>query len=568
MANLPLRTLGEVGVIADANPYDLPLNAYSDCNNVVFNEGRISRAPVFKQLFPAIRSALSWDDATGDWNSDTNTYQAAQGTSPSDARFVGSFADPSEGEVVFVCDADNTIRSYQAGLPAIIGTGTVTNDAPWSHAQVSGLSFLAREGMKPMVRNIITDTEYSALGNDWGEADTAAVVRPYLDFAIMLNVTKGAQSYPTMVKWCNPLQYSLPVGDIAWDPTNTNYVAGENILGDLRTSIRDGLVLGNMFILYAQDQVWMMEYTGSDYVFNFRRLFPTGGIINTNCVVEVEGKHYVFGDNDIYVHDGSSMQSIAVNRVRRHIFKTLNRQKRTACFVVHDSLANLVHFCYNTIVDEAGFKDTQFCNKAATYNYRSNTWSFMDLPNVVGGAEANLDLNVTAYPQLGDTYDVYNTAYTAFTDQKPKITVMLSSDSGVSGLTESRVYGLDIPSYGLLTLPVEPEAYKPAYVERVGMDLDDAGLGLPIRSYKAVTSIVPQMSFDSSKGTFTWTIGSNDISTEPVVWRVVKDFDPEHGYKMDMNVAGRYLAYRVDIDTINNFRLSGVDMDVSSHSRR
>ena len=38
------------------------------------------------------------------------------------------------------------------------------------------------------------------------------------------------------------------------------------------------------------------------------------GLINENCVVEVEGKHYCFGRDDIIVHDGTTKQSIADER--------------------------------------------------------------------------------------------------------------------------------------------------------------------------------------------------------------------------------------------------------------
>ena len=35
-------------------------------------------------------------------------------------------------------------------------------------------------------------------------------------------------------------------------------------------------------------------------------------------------------------------------------------------------------------------EDGDFCNRAAVYNYKEDTWSFYDLPNVVGGSVANI----------------------------------------------------------------------------------------------------------------------------------------------------------------------------------
>ncbi len=570
MPNLPVRKLGDVGVMTDANPFDLPLNAFTEAANVIFDDGRIQRSPMFKQLFAAIRSTLSYDASTGAADDNTAVYDSAEGSASNNARFVGSYTDFTAGETVFVCDRDGTVRSYPNKNLTFTtpGAGTVTNDEVWSHAQVAGLSFLTRKGMRPYVRNLRTDTTYSLLANDWPSTDTAAIVRSYLDFAILLNVSKSGVDYPTMVKWCNPLQYSQSVTSIAWDPANTSYVAGENLLSELKTGIRDGLVLGNQFVIYAQDQVWLMEYTGSSFVFNFRRLFATGGVINTNCVVEVEGKHFVFGEDDIYVHDGSTKQSIADGRIRRRVFQTLDRAKQSSCFVVHDSVSNLIHFCFPSKRTEVGFPNTQYCNRSATYNYRNNTWTFLDLPNIVGGAEASVSIASTSYPSVTASYGEYNVAFTAFESGTPRIPIMLGIADTANGITESRVYAVDLPTVGLVNLPVHPETVKPAMVERIGIDLDDQGLQLPVRSYKNINSISPQVVFDNSQESLTFSFGSSDYPNTPPKYRYTTTFNPTTQYKVDMNVGGRYLAYKMTTNSFENFRFSGFDAEIQSFSRR
>lgn len=570
MANLPLRDLGTLGVITDANPYNLPPNAFSKAQNVIFDENRIQRAPVFKQVFPAIRSLLSYADSAGNFDAQVGTYDAAQGAPASASRFVSSYADPAFGETVFVCDNDGEIRTYPNGSLSFTspGAGLITNDEPWSHAQVAGISILARKGMRPYVRNVKMDTAYSLMANDWGTTDSAVVVRGFLDYVIMLNVTKTTTEYPTMVKWSNPVPYSTASNSLEWDPSNTAFIAGENILGELSSPIIDGLVMGTQFIVYSQDQVWLMEYTGSTLVFNFRRLFPTGGIFNTNCVVEVDGKHFVFGENDLYVHDGTSKQSIADGRVRRRVYNTLNRSKRKAAFVMHDSVANLIYFCYNTVADEVSFRDTQFCNQSAIYNYKTDTWSFMDLPNIIGGAESGVDLQQNTYPQVAGSYEVYNTSYTSYEGVKPKVTIALGITDTPNGLTESRVYALDLPSVGLVNLPVTLETLKPCVMERIGIDLDDPGTGLALKAYKTITCIIPQAAFDAAKSKFTWEVGSTDLPNGSVIYRTSTDFYPETDYKIDTRVSGRYLAYRITTESLENFRISGFDAEVTSLSKR
>jgi hypothetical protein len=528
---------------------------------------------LFKKLFPTPTSQLTFADLTDPFSDNDNSFENAEGEPVTDIRFVASYSDLASGDVALIADRTGVVRTYpnnslQFATPV---TGTlVTNDEPWAHTQVAGISVLSRAGMAPYGRKVDSDTEYkyfsAGASTDWPSTTTCAVVRSYLDFLIALNVNKGANEFPTMIKWSNPIQIGTTVDGIEWDPSNPANTAGENILAELRTPILDGLVLQSQFVIYSSDQVYLMEYTGSSLVFNFRRLFPTGGIINTNCAVEVEGKHYVFGSDDIYVHDGVSKQSIADGRVRRRIFNNILRDDRKKFFVVHDSITSYVYFCYKSVESGLGFSNTSFCNKAAVYNYKNNTWSFMDLPNIAGGAEVTYSLVSSAYPDSQNTYQAYNTSYSSFFSDTAKLPTMVGVTDVANGLTESRTYGVDLPSIGKISIPAEAETLKEAYVERVGLDLDESGL--PLRDYKTIRSFIPQAEFQASEGNLTLKIGSTDKATEAVVWRTVKDFNPDDTERIDTKASGKYLAYRLSMNDIEDFRFSGFDVEVVSTSRR
>src|SRR5690349_5298369 len=60
MPMLPIRNLGELGVIRDPAPYDLPPNALSKGRNVRFRYGRIERSPIFTLLFNTTLSQPSF----------------------------------------------------------------------------------------------------------------------------------------------------------------------------------------------------------------------------------------------------------------------------------------------------------------------------------------------------------------------------------------------------------------------------------------------------------------------------------------------------------------------------
>lgn len=566
---LPVSDLGGKGIFTDVSPYDLPLNAFSDGKNVIFDEGRVQKSPVFKPLYSAIRTLLSYDDVTGSYDDSSYTYNNAEGGA-GNASFVSSYNNGTS-EVVIVCDNDGTVREYPNGSMNLVnpGSGIVTNSNPWTHCQTAGISILSRKDTRPYIRNIQTESQYGFLRNDWAVTDTCSVIRPYLDYLIALNITKNGVNYPTLVKWSNPLIFSPDpdTADIEWDYTDPTNLAGENPLGDLKTPILDGLALNNSFFIYSSDQTWLMEFTGDTDVFSFRKAFDTGGVINVNCVVEVENKHLVFGIDDIYIHDGVAPRSIADGKVRRRIYQTIDRTKLSRCFVHHDSVSNLVYFCYVSTDSNSGFKNTEYCNVAAIYNYRNDTWSFMDLPNIVGGALATLDIGTIDYTKLNKPFNLYNNSYSAFDNEIPRVSVMVGMFDTANNLTESRVYALDLPISGLVPLPVEPETLRPSYVERIGINLQKE-TGIPLRVYKVITTLVPQLEVSGNSSFVKFIIGSQDHANSPIIWQPTIEFDHKNTYKVDVRAGGRYLAIRIYFPDIESIRFAGYDLEGISIGRR
>lgn len=567
MPTLPVRELGKVGILADTNPYDLPINAFSSGTNIIFDEGKVQRAPVFKTLYGAFKSDQPYDTSVDTYAGSSGSFENAL-NSTSSARFVGSYNGSQE--VVVVCDTDGSVREYPNGVLGVVTptSGTlISNTEPWTHSQAAGLSVLSRKGMKPYIRNIKTDVRYSYMGGDWGTSDTANVVRGFGDFLLALNVTKAGIEYPTMVKWCNPLSYSPAISSVLWDPTNPAYVAGENVIGDLKTGIVDGLSLHNLFVIYSSDQVWAMEYTGSSFVFNFKRLFPTGGAINVNCVTEVEGKHLVFGVDDLYMHDGVTKKSLADERIRRKIFQAIDRTNASKCFVHHDTLLNLVYFCYVDKGSDLGFVGSNYCNRAAVYNYRNDTWSFMDLPNIAGAGSTNIDLTNSPYDKFQDSYNNFNNVYTSFDNVAPRVSIMLGVSQPSLGLSDSRVYAVDLPTIGLVALPIEPETVKTPFVERLGIDLDKEAQ-VSLRSYKMIKSIQPQVEILGDSDYITFQFGGQDNPNQPINWQDPVQFDHENDYKVDTRASGRYLAIRAYFPETEFFRWSAFDIEMAKTGSR
>jgi len=121
-----------------------------------------------------------------------------------------------------------------------------------------------------------------------------------------------------------------------WDETDATNNATENILTEMNGEILDAAKLGNALILYSNSETWQMTADGSANVYSYRKLPFSDGAINTNCAVEVNNRHYVFGSSDIWMHDGLTMESIADKRVRKFIFKTMNAKQSGKFFVSYN----------------------------------------------------------------------------------------------------------------------------------------------------------------------------------------------------------------------------------------
>lgn len=129
---LPIRNLGAVGVVSDTSPYDLPLNAFSKAVNVVFDEQRAQRAPVFKPLYGAFRSPKTFAEMTTGADLTTATFENAVGGVAAPQRFIGSYST-AKAESVLVADVDGTVREYLNGNLAIVSpfsSTPVTNTRP------------------------------------------------------------------------------------------------------------------------------------------------------------------------------------------------------------------------------------------------------------------------------------------------------------------------------------------------------------------------------------------------------------------------------------------------------
>jgi hypothetical protein len=313
-----------------------------------------------------------------------------------------------------------------------------------------------------------------------------------------------------------------------------------------------------------------MVWTGDTDIYQIKKLFDNVGLINTNCVVEIEGRHYCFGRDDIYVNDGVAFKSIIEGQNKKYVFENLNRSKKQWTHVRYNAALREIMFCYPSADGEAAFPDSDYCNRAAVYNLDNGTWTFRDLPNVGVGTYAALSQS-EIYATITTTYETAGGSYASYENSADKVLFFPSVSSAGLALTASRLYGYDLASSGRLAQAINSEATKKAWAQRIGIDLDE--MNLPVGSYKVFKQMFPQAKSYGETGNFKFKF-AGVLYPDPditISWSDLQSFDPATQRLVDIpkdssgrNHGGRYLAWHFENSSNFGHELSGADWEIVS----
>lgn len=542
MPTFPVRRLGATGIVTDSHPADVEnVGTFTGGVNVRFKNGRASRGPVCRTI----------------------------ATLPHDPGHLFSIPPNASGydEVVSVAhDMGSILRlnggAFESLTPTDPAFTAVSGDKTITSCALGGVAYINRETHAPLFKTPGAAT-FEPLA-EWPTGDRCRVLRAYKDQLIALGVTKQGAYFPTMVRWSDFSYYGQPPG--SWDTTSTTNSAGENIVNEMQHEIIDGLSLRDSFILYCTASVWLMDYIGGNDIYGFRKLFDEVGVINPNCVAQVGGLHYVFDRNDIYVHDGVSPRSIADGRVKDFVFDALDFSRSHLCFVQHDAKMTEVRFTYPSADRFVGFHNpTTGCNRQAVFNYSTDTWTFYDVPNVVGTAKAAILSGATWNDDTESTFNNVGGLWASAEGDQDRHVLMVSRADVNQGLPEARLYGFELLTGGRLSYPIAMDTIRPAVLERTGIDLDSAGKNLT--QYMNLQAIWPQMTAENANNCY-WQFGASDIANREPLFSLPITFDHTTETRIDINEAGKYLGYRFVCGGTEDFQLSGFDVKLVIRGRR
>ncbi|MGL5582277.1 MAG: hypothetical protein ACRDCE_15135 [Cetobacterium sp.] len=561
MAIYKVRGIGTTGVVKDTPPFENPSNVWSDANNVRFLKNSIAKMggylPILLENKPADQVPLAVLQRG-------NTDKVIYGTPDTLYQVEGLIHRPVSKQVNVAPEGDPEIWEsvkYNAAPESTWYYTTLSNSVVMNNiADVP-------QGITPFEDHFKDLPGWGFPAGPSGKEVTwrCGRIRAFKNYLIALFMVEDGREFPQRVRWSN-VSY---VNDLPpdWIENDITKDGGFNDLSDSIGKIADGLPLRDSFIIYTDQETYVMDYIGGTLIFNFKKLYSDSGILAPECAVEFEGKHFVISQDDIFVHNGSSRQPVASGRVKEYLIDEISSVNPQATKVIALPHTKEIWICY--VGPGATGEDNQgwAANRAAVWNWEFDTWSFYDLPR-------SYDINL-ALPPDTDTRDwsqyeeldrdeweaVYREQeqWESFgKDFVRKVLWVASQDECLYLLDEGayiKTYDKNLP--GATDKDKVTTSPLVSFVERTHLDFDDQIENS--RSYKMIRGIIPQF---QGTGMIEVYLGGSHNSTAFPVWDESYRFNIDEDNKVDFRSTNRYPCVRFVDYSPGEWRFSGYDIDV------
>lgn len=506
MTRVTIPSAGQYGVIGDAAPQELPPNAWSAATNMRFRDGYAERFKGSAAVFatPAVVP-----------------YFVAPFSSGASRMWV-------HAGLAKVYVDDGTTRTNLT--PASDYTGAI--DDKWVGGTLGGIMVINNGVDLPQYWGGNVAVKFAAL-TAWTGTWRAVSVRPFKNFLVALGITKGATSYPHMVKWSSAADPgTLPA---SWDETDATKDAGEQDLAETPDLLVDQLQLGDMNVIYKERSMYAMRYIGQPFIWQFQRLPGDVGALGRNCVAPVPAGHVVLAAGDLVLHAGQGPQSLLTARMRRWLFNRIDSTNFKRAFLTTNPARNEVWVCWPQGGDTA-------CTMALVWNWVDDTFGVRELPGATCGAAGQINYAAaSAWATDTGTWAADTSVWN--TDEYNAMEARLIL--GGAGPA------LQLQDTGALFSGVAPTSL----LERTGMTFDAPDM------VKTIRSLVPRV--DAPAGTLlSVQVGASMDAEVAPTWGAAVPYTVGTTRKADVFATGRFMAVRIGSTDVQPWRLKSYDLDV------
>lgn len=290
---------------------------------------------------------------------------------------------------------DGTKRVMVSTATKIYEAGT----SSWTDRSRGGNYSGANATRFAMFGNFVLSTNRSEVINvaptgaafaDIAGAPKAAIIDTAAGFVMALDTNDGTYGDRPDGWFCSGI-YDHTI----WTPSVSTQCANGRLV-DTPGKLTAGRALGNDFVAYKAQSMYLGRYVGAPAVWDWQRIPTEAGCSNQESVVSVNNAHYFIGPNDIYVYDGTQVRSIGIG-ISRWFFTRLNATNRALIRGIADSSRDLIYWYYPTT-------STGTLDACIVYNYRSNAWGAVSGSIQVPVEYASGQITWDGIGALGSTY--------------------------------------------------------------------------------------------------------------------------------------------------------------------
>jgi hypothetical protein len=372
----------------------------------------------------------------------------------------------------------------------------------------------------------------------WPAGSVAATVRTFGNFIFALNLSTAGGNFPDQVKWSSAAAAgAMPT---TWAASATND-AGSLQLSDTAGGIIDGAPLGNGLAVYKAREAYMLEYRPDNFVFQQRILPIRRGVLARNCIAGYRGRHFlVTADGDAILTDGTGYESVLENRMQRYIFNQLDQSTFDAVFVAQYRKRSEIWICFPS-------SGSSFCDIAAVWNYKDNTWGVRDLPLISCAAAGIVSDTAPAenWDADGGTWDSDTTVWNeqAAVVAEEKLLLGQPNDAGANSAMLEVDKGQTANGSAIT-----------ARVSKYSMDLGD-----PTR-VKLVRGVYPYVNADPGVQ-LSVRVGSQMEPAGAITWSPSVTYTVGSGQRADCFAVGKYISVEFSSTANAAWQLPAFDLE-------
>lgn len=524
MPKFSISNVGSIGVIKDLVDHTLPAEAWTSAQNMRFDDRRAVKFLGHSLVFNPPTVAPHWAMSV-----------------PTQSAHFWLYAGLDD--VYTVTGGTHTKITRASG----VYTGSASTK--WGGGILGGIPVINNGVDIPQSWNpVAAGTKLIDLPN-WQANTTAKVVKPFKSFLIALNITDTGTDFPHRVKWSDAADPGTLPG--SWDDTDATKDAGENELSDTAAGlIRDGIALGDEFIIYKDNSTWGVQFVGGIFIFRFFKIFERTGILAQNCAIALPStvaKNFVATGDDIIIHDATSnsAESILDFRMRKFLSNNLDVDNHANSYCVLNEPQSEAWFCF----PETG---STIPTLAIVWNWRENTLGLRQLEGIATFIASGV-VDASEADQTWDAdsgvWDDDSEAWGA-RQYNPQIQDLLMLDHANTKLFHMD----DTDQFNGSNMTVS--------LERTGLAMIGQDYRGNIQTDITRRKLAKRIWVHAEGDPFSVSLGSQEVVGGAVTYESSQIFTPGTDQYLDFTANGALIAVKFESNGDVNWKLEGYDLEI------